>query len=119
MRNFLAAMLLALSPVLLPVAAMAQDAGAWRTQSSEQFRQGFVAGVASYLHDYGGVGSMARRAGYADCLAGETDRSLLDVVEIWMDHHAEAEHFAPSAAVTMALNDYCNVFTPNQPRMPP
>ena len=109
---------LALMLPLLMTRALAQDAGAWRTESSEQFRQGFVAGVASYLRDYGGMGGVARRAGYADCLAGETDRSLLDVVEIWMDHHAEAQNFAPSVAVTMALNDYCNVYTPNPPKMP-
>ena len=108
---------LALLPLLL-TQARAQDAGAWRTESSEQFRQGFVAGIASYLRDYGGMGGIARRVGYADCLAGETDRSLLDVVEIWMDHHGEAQSFAPSVAVTMALSDYCNVFTPNQPKMP-
>lgn len=103
---------------LLAAEALAQDAGAWRTETSEQFRQGFVAGIASYLHDYGGPGGMERRAGYADCLAGETDRSLLDVVEIWMDHHGEAASFSPSVAVTMALNDYCNGFTPDQPKMP-
>ena len=103
---------------LLPGPALGQDAGAWRTESGEQFRQGFVAGIASYLRDYGGMGGSMRRAGYADCLAGETDRSLLDVVEIWMDHHGEAQSFAPSVAVTMALNDYCNGFTPDQPRMP-
>ena len=105
--------------LLLLGRAFAQDAGAWRTESSEQFRQGFVAGVASYLRDYGGaMGGVGRRQGYGDCLAGETDRSLLDVVEIWMDAHAEARSFAPSVAVTMALNDYCNVYTPGQPRMP-
>ena len=109
---------LALTAPLLMARAFAQDAGAWRGQSSEQFRQGFVAGIASYLRDYGGTGGVAGRAGYADCLSGETDRSLLDVVEIWMDHHAEAQAFAPSVAVTMALSDYCNVFTPSQPRMP-
>jgi len=99
--------------------AFAQDAGAWRSESSEQFRQGFVAGVASYLRDYGGAtGGVGRRQGYGDCLAGETDRSLLDVVEIWMDAHPEAKSFAPSVAVTMALNDYCNIYTPSQPRMP-
>jgi hypothetical protein len=99
--------------------ALAQDAGAWRSESSEQFRQGFVAGVASYLRDYGSAtGGVGRRQGYADCLAGETDRSLLDVVEIWMDAHGEAKSFAPSVAVTMALNDYCNVYTPSQPKMP-
>jgi hypothetical protein len=108
---------MAVLPLLL-ARATAQDAGAWRTESSAQFRQGFVAGVASYLRDYGGAGGVARRVGYADCLSGETDRSLLDVVEIWMDHHAEAQNFAPSVAVTMALNDYCNGFTPDQPRMP-
>jgi len=102
-------------PPLVAAGAHAQDAGAWRSESSEQFRQGFVAGIASFLHDYGGPGG---RAGYADCLAGETDRSLLDVVEIWMDHHAEAASFAPSVVVTMALNDYCNGFTPDQPKMP-
>ena len=100
---------------LLAAGAFAQDAGAWRSETSEQFRQGFVAGVASYLRDYGGV---SRREGYADCLSGETDRSLLDVVEIWMDAHAEARSFAPSVAVTMALNDYCNVYTRSQPKMP-
>ena len=123
MRNIAAGAALMLSLALLLALSMApafaQDAGAWRTQSSEQFRQGFVAGIASYLRDYGGMGGVAGRAGYADCLSGETDRSLLDVVEIWMDHHAEAQSFAPSVAVTMALNDYCNVFTPSQPKMPP
>ena len=104
--------------MLLTAPAFAQDAGAWRSESSEQFRQGFVAGIASYLRDYGGMGGVAGRVGYADCLSGETDRSLLDVVEIWMDHHAEARNFAPSVAVTMALNDYCNVYTPSQPKMP-
>ena len=103
---------------LLVARAFAQDAGAWRNESSEQFRQGFVAGVASYLRDYGGMGGVAGRAGYANCLSGETDTSLLDVVEIWMDHHGEAKSFAPSVAVTMALNDYCNLFTPSQPKMP-
>jgi hypothetical protein len=104
---------------LMAARAFAQDAGAWRGESSEQFRQGFVAGVASYLRDYGGsMGGVGRRQGYADCLSGETDRSLLDVVEIWMDAHREAKSFAPSVAVTMALNDYCNVYTPGQPRMP-
>ena len=101
---------------LLAARAFAQDAQAWRMESSEQFRQGFVAGVASTLRDVGGAGGV--RAGYADCLSGETDTSLLDVVEIWMDHHPEARNFAPGVAVTMALNDYCNVFTPSQPRMP-
>jgi len=114
----LRAVLIGLLP-FIPARAMAQDAGAWRTESSEQFRQGFVAGVASYLRDYGGMGSVGRRMGYGDCLAGETDRSLLDVVEIWMDAHGEAKSFAPSVAVTMALNDYCNVYTPSAPRMPP
>ena len=112
------AALIALLPLCLG-RALAQDAGAWRSESSEQFRQGFVAGVASYLRDYGSsLGGVGRRQGYGDCLAGETDRSLLDVVEIWMDAHAEAKSFAPSVAVTMALNDYCNIYTPSQPRMP-
>lgn len=118
MRRYAAsAAVIGMLPLLL-ARAFAQDAGAWRSKSSEQFRQGFVAGIASYLRDYGGMGGVARRAGYADCLSGETDTSLLDVVEIWMDHHAEARNFAPSVAVTMALNDYCNVFTPSQPKMP-
>src|ERR1700759_406117 len=101
MRTYITgAALIGMLPLLM-ARAFAQDAGAWRTESSEQFRQGFVAGVASYLRDYGGMGGVARRVGYADCLAGETDRSLLDVVQIWMDAHAEAKNFAPSVAVTM------------------
>ena len=118
MRAKMAAVLIGVV-LLLMAPAFAQDAGAWRTESSEQFRQGFVAGVASYLRDYGGMGGVGRRQGYADCLSGETDRSLLDVVEIWMDAHGEAKNFAPSVAVAMALNDYCNVYTPTAPRMPP
>jgi hypothetical protein len=115
-------MALGVAALILPLLmgrAVAQDAGAWRTESSEQFRQGFVAGIASYLRDYGGgFSAQAMRAGYADCLAGETDRSLLDVVDIWLDAHREAAAYAPSVAVQMALNDYCNGFTPNRPRMP-
>jgi hypothetical protein len=116
MREWVRSSLAAIAMLpLLAAGVSAQDAGAWRTESSEQFRQGFVAGIASYLHDYGGPGG---RGGYADCLAGETDRSLLEVVEIWMDHHAEAASLAPGVAVTMALNDYCNGFAPDQPKMP-
>ena len=102
---------------LIPVAraGASEDATAWRAESSEQFRQGFVAGIASYLME---SDAASRRAGYADCLSGETDRSLLDVVDIWLDAHREAARFAPSVAVTMALNDYCSGFTPNQPKMP-
>lgn len=119
-----ASMVLMAQPIFLALslaqAVAGEDAAAWRTESSEQFRQGFVAGIASYLMESGGgpVEAASRRAGYADCLAGETDRSLLDVVDIWLDAHREAGRFAPSVAVTMALNDYCNGFTPNQPRMP-
>lgn len=97
-----------------------EDAAAWRAESSEQFRQGFVAGVASYLMESGGGGADAgaQRAAYAVCLAGETDGSLLDVVDIWLDGHAEAMSYAPSIAVTMAIGDYCNGFMPRRPKMP-
>ena len=120
MRTIIAGAAAALMlPLLMARASANENAQAWRTESSEQFRQGFVAGIASYLMDYGGgFGAAAMRAGYADCLAGETDRSLLDVVDIWLDAHQEAGAFAPSVAVQMALNDYCNGFTPNRPRMP-
>ena len=113
------AALLGMTAQLLPAQA-GEDAAAWRAESSEQFRQGFVAGVASYLMDFGGGGvdAGARRAGYADCLAGETDGSLLDVVDIWLDGHAEAMSYTPSIAVTMAIGDYCNGFMPQRPKMP-
>ena len=114
---WLAAML-----AVMPMNVLAgEDTAQWRAESSEQFRQGFVAGIASYLMDFGGGGiadAGTRRAGYADCLAGETDGSLLDVVEIWLGAHAEAMSYAPSIAVSMAIGDYCNGFMPQRPKMP-
>ena len=72
-------------------ASAAETAGAWRVIQSDEFRQGFVAGIASYLLDQlprrAGRGGI--RAGYAECLAGRTDRSLLDVVD-YMDRHPES-----------------------------
>ena len=122
MRSQTYAALLGVAAQLLPLAdaQAGEDAAQWRVESSEQFRQGFVAGVASYLTDFGGGGvdAGARRAGFAACLAGETDGSLLDVVDIWLDAHAEAKAYAPSIAVTMALGDYCNGFMPQRPKMP-
>lgn len=116
-----AALLGVAAELLLSAMAHANEsAAAWRAESSEQFRQGFVAGIASYLMESGGGGANAgaERAAYAGCLAGETDGSLLDVVDIWLDGHAEAKTYAPAVAVTLALGDYCNGFMPRKPVLP-
>ena len=88
----------------------------WRVIDSEEFRQGFVAGIASYLLDVAGVA--AERAGYAECLAGRTDRSLLDVVDDYMDRHPESAGYPPAAAAMLALGELCAASMPRQPQMP-
>jgi hypothetical protein len=115
------ASLIGLSGALLiaPVSA-AENAGAWRVIQSSEFRQGFVAGIASYLLDLdGGPDAAALRAGYAECLAGRTDRSLLDVVDAYMERHPETATYMPAAVTTMALSELCGDYIPRQPVMPP
>lgn len=104
---------------LMPPPARASDVASWRAESSEQFRQGFVAGIASYLMNFPeGPGNAAIRAGYADCLAGETDGSVLDLVDGWLDRHPKAERYAPDIATQMALADVCARFMPRKPVQP-
>ena len=88
----------------------------WRVIDDDAFRQGFVAGIASYLLDVAGGG--AERAGYAECLAGRTDRSLLDVVDDYMDRHPESGGYPPAAVTMLALGELCAASMPRQPQMP-
>jgi hypothetical protein len=103
-----------------PVSA-AENAGAWRVIQSSEFRQGFVAGIASYLLDLsdGGPDAAALRAGYAECLAGRTDLSLLDVVDGYMERHPETASYMPAAVTTLALTELCAQYVPRAPVMPP
>jgi hypothetical protein len=112
----------AAAPILLLALAVspahaANTAHDWRVIDSEEFRQGFVAGIASYLLDVAGGGP--ERAGYAECLAGRTDRSLLAAVDDYMDRHPESGGYAPAAAAMLALGELCAANMPRQPQMPP
>ena len=102
-------------------ASAAENAGAWRVIQSSEFRQGFVAGIASYLLDLpdGGQGAAVLRAGYAECLAGRTDRSLLDVVDAYMERHPQTATYMPAAVTTLALTELCAPYVPQAPVMPP
>ena len=111
-----AASILCLAALSILPARAAGTAHDWRVIDSEEFRQGFVAGIASYLLDV--AGGAAERAGYAECLAGRTDRSLLDVVDDYMDRHPESGGFAPAAATMLALGELCAADMPRQPQMP-
>jgi hypothetical protein len=103
--------------VAIAPAHAANTAHDWRVIDGEEFRQGFVAGIASYLLDVSG--SAGERAGYAECLAGRTDRSLLAVVDDYMDRHPESGGYAPAAATMLALGELCAANMPRQPQMPP
>jgi hypothetical protein len=107
--------------LLIAPASAAENAGAWRVIQSDEFRQGFVAGIASYLLELtdGGPDAAALRAGYAECLAGRTDRSLLDVVDAYMERHPDTASYMPAAVTTLALNELCGVYIPKPPVMPP
>ena len=107
--------------LLIAPASAAENAGAWRVIQSDEFRQGFVAGIASYLLERGdgGPDAAALRAGYAECLAGRTDRSLLDVVDAYMERHPDTATYMPAAVTTLALNELCGVYIPKPPVMPP
>ena len=98
----------------LPARA-AENAGAWRVIQSNEFRQGFVAGIASYLLNQS---SGPLRAAYAECLAGRTDLSLLGEVDAYMDRHPETAPFTPDLAVSLALSELCAADMPAPPRMP-
>ena len=115
-----AAVLIAPLMICAPAFA-AENAGAWRVIQSAEFRQGFVAGIASYLLELGdgGPDAAALRAGYAECLAGRTDRSLLDVVDAYMERHPDTASYMPAAVTTLALNELCGVYIPKPPVMPP
>ena len=105
------ASLLSVAPALA-----AENAGAWRVIQSSEFRQGFVAGIASYLLNQS---EGPARAGYAECLAGRTDLSLLDVVDAYMERHPETASYTPDVAATMALSELCAPYVPKTPVMPP
>ena len=111
-----------IAPLLISApASAAENAGAWRVIQSSEFRQGFVAGIASYLLELadGGPDAAELRAGYAECLAGRTDRSLLDVVDAYMERHPDTASYMPAAVTTMALNELCGPYIPKTPVMPP
>ena len=111
-----------IAPLMICVPAFAaENAGAWRVIQSAEFRQGFVAGIASYLLELGdgGPDAAALRAGYAECLAGRTDRSLLDVVDAYMERHPDTASYMPAAVTTLALNELCGTYIPKPPMMPP
>ena len=63
-------------------------------------------------------GDAAERAGYAECLAGRTDRSLLAVVDDYMDRHPELGGYPPAAVTMLALGELCAANMPRQPQMP-
>jgi hypothetical protein len=110
-----------IAPLIISApASAAENAGAWRVIQSDEFRQGFVAGIASYLLELadGGPDAAALRAGYAECLAGRTDRSLLDVVDAYMERHPDTASYMPAAVTTLALNELCGVYIPKPPVMP-
>ena len=112
---------LAITPLLISApASAAENAGAWRVIQSSEFRQGFVAGIASYLLELadGGPDAAEIRAGYAECLAGRTDLSLLGVVDAYMERHPETASYTSDVAVTMALTELCAPYVPRQPVMP-
>ena len=94
----------------------ANTAHDWRVIDDDPFRQGFVAGIASYLLDVAGSGP--ERAGYAECLSGRTDQSLLAVVDDYMDRHPESGGYPPAAATMLALGELCGSYMPSQPTMP-
>jgi hypothetical protein len=96
-------------------ARAAENAGAWRAIQTSEFRQGFVAGIASYLLNQS---SGPLRSAYAECLAGRTDLSLLGEVDAYMDRHPEPQPYTPDLAVTLALDEVCGAYTPAPPRMP-
>ncbi|HEY4274174.1 MAG TPA: hypothetical protein VGM68_01725 [Rhizomicrobium sp.] len=96
-------------------AQAAENAGAWRAIQTNEFRQGFVAGIASYLLNQS---SGPLRAAYAECLAGRTDLSLLGEVDAYMERHPETAPFTPDLAVSLALNELCAATIPTPPRMP-
>jgi hypothetical protein len=102
--------------LLIAPASAVENAGAWRVIQSSEFRQGFVAGIASYLLNQS-EGTM--RAGYAECLAGRTDLSLLGVVDVYMERHPETADYTSDVAVTMALTELCAPYVPRGPVMPP
>ena len=108
------------SALLIAPASAAENAGAWRVIQSSEFRQGFVAGIASYLLELadGGPDAAELRAGYAECLAGRTDRSLLDVVDAYMERHPDTATYMPAAVTTLALNELCGAYIPKAPVMP-
>lgn len=96
-------------------ALAAENAGSWRVIQSNEFRQGFVAGIASYLLNQS---EGAARIGYAECLGGRTDLSLLAVVDAYMERHPETGNYTPDVAVNMALSELCGSYTPRPPVMP-
>jgi len=110
------AALIGLAPLFCAASALAaENAGAWRVIQSSEFRQGFVAGIASYLLNQS-EGTL--RAGYAECLAGRTDLSLLGVVDAYMERHPETADYTSDVAVTMALTELCAPYVPRAPVMP-
>lgn len=96
--------------------AMAADtAHDWRVIQDNVFRQGFVAGIASYLLNQS---NGPQRAGYGECLAGRTDVSLLAAVDDYMDRHPESASYTPDVVTTLALNDLCDGAMLPAPKMP-
>jgi hypothetical protein len=96
--------------------AAAEETRLWRAADSDEFRQGFVAGIASYLMDF--PDGVAIRAGYADCFAGQTGASLLKVVDDYIDRNPQAASYASDVTITMAFKESCAGFMPQPPVMP-
>jgi hypothetical protein len=96
-------------------ATAADTAHDWRVIQDNVFRQGFVAGIASYLLNQS---ESTKRAGYAECFFGRTDVSLLGVVDDYMDHHPESADYTPDITVGLALGELCAGYLPRPPTMP-
>jgi hypothetical protein len=75
-----------------------------------QFKLGYVAGIATTLMD-GPINAQVL-AGYRRCLSGQTNASLLRIVDAYIDRTPTTNTDTPDVTIMMALYEMCLKFLP-------
>ncbi|MGH6828169.1 MAG: hypothetical protein ACREFW_04595 [Rhizomicrobium sp.] len=90
----------------------------WLATTSDEFKEGFVAGVAQSLMttvvEPTLYGSQFPK-GYAQCMNNQTLIGLVGVVEAYMDQHPETNTYDPAATAEMAFHAMCAPYLPKAP----